>query len=171
MRKSYFTNEINSIEELKKEYFTLAKKYHSDINGGSDEEMKAINVEYEQLFARLKDRHTSIKEDSKEKYYTATKATAETAGMFINIINYLLKLDGVIVELCGSWVWVSGDTKKHKDSLKAAGCKYSAKKQMWSWHFNNKNGYHKRGNVSIQYIRNTYGSIVFKQADGVPLLA
>jgi hypothetical protein len=29
----------------------------------------------------------------------------------------------VEIEICGLWVWVGGETKKHKDTLKAAGYK------------------------------------------------
>ena len=46
--KNYFTN-IKTVEELKKQYFALAKKYHSDITGGSAEIMKEINNEYAEL--------------------------------------------------------------------------------------------------------------------------
>ena len=56
----YFSN-IKTIEELKKQYFALAKKYHSDITGGSDDIMKQINAEYADLHKRYKDIHTSHK--------------------------------------------------------------------------------------------------------------
>lgn len=41
----YFEN-IKNLEELRKEYKKLVKKNHPDM-GGSEEEMKIINVEYE----------------------------------------------------------------------------------------------------------------------------
>ena len=62
MKKSYFKN-VNCIEDLKSQYFTLAKMYHSDINGGNDEDMKAINAEYSELFKKYKDIHKSVRED------------------------------------------------------------------------------------------------------------
>ena len=54
--KTYFSN-VQSLDELRKQYRDLLKKYHPD-NGGSEEETKAINVEYERLFKILKDKHT-----------------------------------------------------------------------------------------------------------------
>ena len=39
----------------------------------------------------------------------------------------------VNVELCGSWLWISGDTKPHKDALKALGCMCASKKKKWYW--------------------------------------
>ena len=38
---------------------------------------------------------------------------------------------GLTVEVCGEWVWVSGDTKPHKETLKSAGFKWSPKKVNW----------------------------------------
>ena len=34
----------------------------------------------------------------------------ETASDFIQIINALMKIKGIKVELCGSWLWISGNT-------------------------------------------------------------
>ena len=45
---------VDCIEELKKQYYRLAKMYHSDINGGGDEAMKEVNAEYSALFAKYK---------------------------------------------------------------------------------------------------------------------
>ena len=101
MKTRYFSN-VNCIEELKKQYFALAKLYHSDITGGSDEAMKAINAEYSELFKTYKDIHKSIKEDAPEETYTATESTKEAPEDFINIIRALLNL-GLSVELCGRW--------------------------------------------------------------------
>lgn len=48
----------------------------------------------------------------------------------------LEKLDGVTVIIKGATTnkpvaWISGDTKKHADALKKAGCKWSAKRAAW----------------------------------------
>lgn len=48
----WFQN-IHTIEELRKEYRILLKKYHPDNNGGSVEITQEINAEYDALFARL----------------------------------------------------------------------------------------------------------------------
>ena len=35
------------------------------------------------------------------------------------IIEQLLNYPDMLIEVCGSWIWVSGNTKEHKDILKA----------------------------------------------------
>ena len=53
---TYFKN-VQTLDELRKQYKDLLKKYHPD-NGGSEEATKAINVEYKKLFKILKDNHS-----------------------------------------------------------------------------------------------------------------
>ena len=53
---TYFRN-VQTLDELRKQYKDLLKKYHPD-NGGSEEITKAINVEYEKLFKILKNNHS-----------------------------------------------------------------------------------------------------------------
>lgn len=52
--QSYFTPRPTTAEELKSLYRKLALEHHPDL-GGSEQIMKAINVEYEYLFNMLKD--------------------------------------------------------------------------------------------------------------------
>lgn len=148
---------VDCIEELKKQYYRLAKMYHSDINGGGDEAMKEVNAEYSALFGKYKDIHRSVKEDSPERVYTADKKTSEAPEDFINIIAVLLNMDGLEIELCGRWVWIGGNTKEHKDSLKALGCKWSQNKQMWSWHYPEDRSFNRKP-YSMDKIRSVFGS-------------
>ena len=48
----YFVN-VNSFDELKKQYRRLAMQYHPD-RGGDTETMKAINAEHDEIFEQLK---------------------------------------------------------------------------------------------------------------------
>jgi len=169
MKAKYFEN-VNCSEQLKRQYFVLAKKYHSDITGGSDEKMKELNNEYAELYKVYKDIHVSVKDESAEPYYTAKTPTSEAPEDFIKIIAFLLGLKGLEVELCGRWIWISGDTKPHKDLLKDMGCRWSPEKSMWNWHYSGDSaGYRKKG-TDIGTIRSMYGSMSFQTGD-TPLLA
>lgn len=119
----YFKN-IETLEELKKAYRELALKHHPD-RGGNVETMQAINNEYETLFAKVKDIHKNKAGE------TFTKASQEAPNEFINIINELLKMDGVNFEVIGCFIWVSGNTKPHKETLKNMGFKWHRTKACW----------------------------------------
>ena len=123
-----------TIEELKKEYKTLCKQYHPDICTleNATEIMQEINAEYD------------------EKINTATQGNND-------IINDLLNIDALIIEIIGVFVWVSGDTKTHKEKLKALGYRYSSNKKMW-YYVLDKGLKFKRGtNRTIEQIKKKYG--------------
>lgn len=151
----YF-NGVTTLDELKAAYRRLAKKLHPD-HGGSTEAMQALNAEYESLFQILKDKHNA----TADEYHQTTEAPHE----FIDIINALLKLDGLEVELCGSWLWIGGETLKHREALKAAGCRWSKNKAKWYWRHPEDARPHKGHSKSMDYIRVKYGSQFFT-ADG-----
>ena len=58
----YF-KDINTLDELRKHYKELLKKFHPD-NGGNVDDMQEINSEYDRLFKVLKDRHKSKSENA-----------------------------------------------------------------------------------------------------------
>lgn len=151
----YFSN-ITSLEELKKEYRRLSMIHHPDV-GGDTVTMQEINAEHDEIFEILKAAHNNkAKEDKSGK----VKETTETPEEFRNIVSVLLKLDGVEVELCNSWLWIGGDTKPHKDALKAAGCRWSHNKKKWYWRHEENGGkrYRKKGSYTMEEIREKYGS-------------
>jgi curved DNA-binding protein CbpA len=120
----YFKPIPKTAEELKKLYKKLSLKHHPDV-GGTDEAMKTVNAEYTALFEKLKDIHTNA---SGETY---RKTTQETPQQFIEIIDRLIKFDGIVIEIIGSFVWVSANTKPYKDELKSMGFKWSQNKLSW----------------------------------------
>lgn len=153
---TYFTH-VSTLDELKAEYRRLAMKHHPD-RGGDTETMKEINRQHDELFEKLKAAHNAKADaDTTGRTYHTT----ETAAEFRDIIEALLKLDGLTVELCGAWLWIGGETRKHKDALKAAGCRWSNNKKLWYWrHPEDARPYH-RGRKTIDQIRSKYGSQVF----------
>ena len=152
----YF-NHCRTLDELKKEYRRLAMIHHPD-HGGNPEIMKAINSEYKRAFETLKTQHNATAEEHKR--------TTEAPEEFINIINALVKIPGLIVELCGCWLWISGDTKPAREDLKAAGCRWSSSKKMWYWRHQEDGAHWSRGKKSMGEIRAKYGSQTFGASRG-----
>ena len=88
--------------------------------------------------------------------------TTETPDEFRDIVERLLRMDGLEVELCGSWLWIGGNTREHKDGLKTAGCRWSSNKKLWYWHHAEEGCRWHRGTKTINQIRSKYGSQTFR---------
>lgn len=165
MTTKYFGN-VATLDELKKAYRIAALKNHPD-RGGSVEAMQAINEEYTQLFAILKDAH-NMRAENPDNH---TRPTTEAPEEFIAIIEALLHMDGLTVELCGSWLWIGGNTRENKEALKSAGCRWSSNKKLWYWHHPEEGSHWHRGNKSMASIRAKYGSQTYSSngvADQLP---
>lgn len=148
---TYFRPTPETLEELKTMYKRLALANHPD-QGGSTEAMQQINAEYTELFNTLKNVHRSAEGEK----YTARQDNDETAAEFIDIIAKLVRLPGIIIELCGSWLWITGETRAVKDELKEIGFRWSKNKTAWYYH---RGEYHKsKGEMSLDDIRIKYGS-------------
>jgi len=151
----YFST-CTTLNDLKASYHKLALANHPDL-GGSTEKMKVINAEYEKAFEHLKTLHNAGKAPEQQ--------TTEVPEEFINIVYNLFRLDGLIIELCGCWIWITGNTKEHKEQLKDLGCKWHAKKCAWSWHHAEDSSCWYRGKNTLQDIRAKYGSQILTAAN------
>ncbi len=158
----WFTNP-QTLEELKKQYKRLAMKHHPDI-GGSDADMKEINAEYDSLFNRLKNVHQT----AEGKTYTAKTETTETADEFKEIINRIINLKNINIEICGSWIWLTGDTYQHRTILKELKFRYSKSKSAWYYHNEGYKKYHNKI-YSLDEIRDLYGSETVRNTSNMQL--
>ncbi|MBN1548270.1 MAG: hypothetical protein JW902_16590, partial [Syntrophaceae bacterium] len=93
----------------------------------------------------------------------------EIAAMAMKVLRLKKELH---VELCGVWLWITGNTYLAKDELKAFGCRFSGPKKAWYWR-REKDGqdrWHKRA-ISLQEIRAKYGSVVLASDEDTPRIA
>jgi hypothetical protein len=142
----YF-EECKTIDEVKEKYRKLAKKNHPDL-GGNEEVMKQINKEYDMKISKLKDSKSEKRASSQ----------VDESVIFKDIVNELIKYMDIEIEICGWFIWLSGNTKPIKEILKKLGFRWANKKKMWyykpSWYYSGN-----RKEWSIKDIRNKYGSI------------
>lgn len=138
-----YIKNVETLEELKKVYKKLALKMHPDC-GGNEEEMKVLHNEYQEVL------------DQQE----------ETPAEFKDILNILftLKMQDVTVEIVGSFIWLTGNTKPYKDKFKELGFRYSPKKYAW---YKAPKNYKKRSykNYNMNDIRSMYGSKTIKKEE------
>lgn len=147
-----------TLEALKAEYKRLAKLHHPDV-GGDLETMKAINAEYDEAV-----KHIANNPGHKD----ARRAQQEDAELFREIIAALVKIPNIVIELCGSWIWITGDTYTNRDALKAAGCKWASKKAAWYWHAPEDGCMRSKRDLSLDEIRARHGSKVIMSTGGKP---
>ena len=153
----YFQDCI-TLEDVKALYKKLARQLHPDCNPGKDttQAFQEMQAEYEKAFEACK--YTHINKEGE----TYTKETDETPEMYADIINALLRCPGLEIELCGSWLWVTGNTKDHKDLLKELHFMWSKNKAAWYFHFE---PFRKRSKkaATLEEIRSMYGSQRFTE--------
>ena len=153
--KFFHANWQTPIEDAKREYHRLVMKYHPD-HGGSDEAMAQINVEWDYLYKHNYNVHRNMEGE----VYTDENQDApdDLTRKYVEIINALIKLEGVVVEICGSFIWLSGNTYEWREILKAMGFKYSRKKKMWYMAPTKRR--RRSNDWSIERIRAKHGSFV-----------
>lgn len=110
--------DISTLDHLRKRYKQLVVQHHPD-NGGSDNAIKEINSEYDILFKKLKNSYEHSESYQKSSDRQKQSYNSVKDQKIREMIVKLSRLQGLVIELCGVWLWVSGDTKRYKDELKA----------------------------------------------------
>ena len=130
---------------IKEAYRKACSLYHPDRNPAGLEMMKMVNQAYDVL-----------------KTETGTAAANEAGDItsygedIFNALSKIIDL-GLDIEICGSWVWLHGDTRPHKEILKEAKFRWAPKKCLWYYRpadYKSKG----RGKYSMDEIRSAHGS-------------
>lgn len=161
----YF-KDVSTLEELRRQYKDLLKKYHPDNPQGSTEATQEINAEYDRLFKVLKNRHESKAADSQEEQtktdFNNMKYDFTEDQKLREVLQRIITFDGINIEVCGSWIWAFNSYEYRKE-LKEIGFKYAPKKKAWYWH---SEAFRKKGRktLSMDDIRSYYGSTEIETA-------
>jgi len=142
------TGEINQAA-IKKAYQAASSKFHPDRNPAGLEMMKLVN----QAFEFLKNEQDFIVENDTNYDEKLNDA-----------INAAMTMEGVVIEICGLWIWLSGDTRPHKEAIKEAGYKWASKKRMWYFRPADYKS-SSRGKLNMDEIREKHGSKVLNKKE------
>lgn len=149
---NYFQN-ITDAAALKALYRQLCKQFHPD-KGGSTAEMQDINSQYEATMKSFISGKPEAEYGEGKWYKTRDEEEAVEAAVRA-AVEKIAHLDGLEIEIIGAWVWVSGDTKTHKDAIKEAGYWWMHNRKMWAFKGKESRG---RGKTSMEELREKYGS-------------
>jgi hypothetical protein len=151
MTISFFSTS-RTLDEVKREYKRLAMLHHPD-RGGNTSTMQEINRQYEQIINDPFFGFSNTKPEAQEDFIT-----------FPEIIEQIIRFD-ITIEVCGNWIWISGNTIRYREELKKIGFFFAPKKAMWYWRpkdFKSANNRPK----DMEYIRSKYGSdVIANQKD------
>jgi len=111
--KKEFEN-VTGLNEAKKIFKKLAKELHPDV-GGCEESFKILKNVYDDIV--------------EHKIYFSNESKIDLE--LEKIISQILHFENITIELIGSWIWISGDTKTIKEKLKELNFKWASKKKMW----------------------------------------
>ena len=149
-----FFKGFSTVEEIKIEYKRLARIYHPDL-GGDLETMKRLNNEYEAALKSCNGQKSSGSDGRQHTYrYDQT-----IENEIVEFIYAFLALEtGLSADLIGVWVWITGDTKPHRDALKALGCRWNPSRACWYFRPTSCAGSYGRGG-SLEELASKYGCL------------
>lgn len=157
----YF-RDIQDIPSLRKRYKELVFLHHPDLNPEKDDSaMKAINQEYERLLEQFQFKDECFQGFSREKQSEENTFDKELRDKLDSLV-WLYSLPELTLEICGAWLWIQGDTKKHKEKLKENGFFWASEKKEWYW----KPSSYKRKSYRTwdkEKIRKVYGSGFYRK--------
>lgn len=151
--KIWFGN-CTTTDELKSLYKQLARQYHPDL-GGDLRTMQDINAAFD---AACREFVPQEKPGREQSYYDWRAGVDEALRQEVEKV---ITLDGIELEICGAWIWATGETRKHKETFKAHAWKWSKPKIAWYWPGCPSSG---RGHNTLDEIREMYGSQKVNQA-------
>jgi hypothetical protein len=140
--KTNFYYGCTSAAEVQLRFEELSKIY-----GNQEEVMLVLRNEYSTLMNVL----------MPSKPAEAEKEEKVTVSDIINSLQAKINPEGLHLEICGSWLWITGKTYLVKDALKELGFRYSKNKLSWYWRSeDNRSG--NQEPVPFEMIKEKYGA-------------
>jgi hypothetical protein len=78
------------------------------------------------------------------------------------VISQIIGFKNITIEMCGNWIWLSGNTFRYRKALKKIGFLFADKKKLWYWRPNDYKSANQKPKT-MEYIRKKYGSDTYPQ--------
>ena len=143
-------------KDIKARYKELAKQHHPD-TGGDTEIMKEINSQYETVLRGFY--------QAEGKSLSEIDEILEKDIVLRSKIDAIISLNGIVVELIGKWIWITGETKQYKEKLKECGFLWSPNKAAWYWRSDTYKSSNRNPKMSLDLIRYRWGSWDIKKGE------
>ncbi len=147
-------------QSVLKHYRQQAKRYHPDCKNGDLDIMKLVNLAFE-LVEGL-----NFTWDIREEDRAARPLTDTIQEMWDQLKHY----PGLVGEIIGSWLWISGNTYPIREQLKNMGFSYAHIKKCWYYH----EGYyhkHNKTQYTMSDMRNLWGSQTLEEEQAEAIAA
>lgn len=155
------TSVLKELDDLKKQYYKLSKKYHPDA-GGTTAQFQELQKEYEKLLNNLL-KGSGFSAEQKENEKVLDEAIRQ-------IIDSIIHLETISIEVIGKWLWIGASSGLNFDTptynvLKSAGLSYIKKagRPFMVYKGVESKG---RGKSSMDEIKAKYGSEKFEAGKG-----
>lgn len=156
--KANFFQSCTTPDEVRATYRNLAKQYHPDV-GGDTATMQELNRQYHNALNRMSGEQFSSADGKRDYTYTYDHTT-ESRIIETLFILLSMRMERVKVELIGTWIWCSGNTKPYKENLKELGLRWSGPRKMWYYTT-------QAGKKRVRYRRSSMDTLRFKYGSRV----
>ena len=154
---NYFAS-CGTFDQLKQEYRKLAMKHHPD-KGGDAEIFKEIVNQYERAvnYMAAHGENNGPKPTEEER-----KAKILENEKYMTAVNAVINIEGIIIEVVGTWIWITGNTYPVRQAIGAAGFIFAGAKKAWYFRTEeNKITSYKKGQT-LEDIKTKYGAQTLK---------
>ena len=88
--------------------------------------------------------------------------------IYKDIIEKLIHFEDITIDIVGSCIWLSGNTRPHKDDIKAIGFLWSSKHKKWFFNGDNKKR-RIRNKKTYEEIKDEYGCTTYKSSGSMKI--
>ena len=152
---NYFIN-LSTAADIKVHYRKLCMVHHPD-RGGDTAVMQVINAQYHLALSRCDGQAFKGTDDKQHTYRYYRDIEQAVMDKISEIMS--VGMIGIEIMLIGSWIWITGDTRRYAKQLGKDGLKmrWHPKRLAWYWHLPSKRKYHFNANVDLDDLAASYG--------------